>query len=99
MRGERGLSGLVTLSVALALAGCGGGGGDDGGGNSRPQTPPVISAQTPPPTAVNYGDTASFKVTATDADGDAIPGFEVAYGPAGFSVTAQGDVSWTPSGP
>lgn len=100
MRGERGLSGLVTLSVALALAGCGGGGGgDDGGGNSRPQTPPVISAQTPPPTAVNYGDTASFKVAATDADGDAIPGFEVAYGPAGFSVTAEGDVSWTPTGP
>jgi hypothetical protein len=99
MRAELGLSGFVTLSVALALAGCGGGGGDDGGGNSRPQTPPVISAQTPPPTAVNYGDTASFKVAATDADGDPIPGFEVAYGPAGFSVTPEGDVSWTPTGP
>lgn len=192
MRAERGLSGLVALSVALALAGCGGGGGDDGGGNSSPQnrnptanagadqtakvnatvaldgtasadadgdslsyrwtqtggmtvvlssstsarptfvapgqpdsltfalttndgkadsttdsvivtviadSSPVISAQTPPPTAVNYGDTASFKVAATDADGDAIPGFEVAYGPAGFSVTPEGNVSWTPTGP
>lgn len=99
MRGERGLSGLVTLSFALALAGCGGGGGDDGGGNSRTQTPPVISAQTPPPTTVNYGDAVSFKVMATDPDGDAIPGFEVAYGPAGFSVTPGGDVSWTPTGP
>jgi len=101
MCGERGLSGLVTVPVAFALtlAGCGGGGGDDGGGSSHPQTPPVISAQTPPPTAVNHGDTASFKVMATHPNGDAIPGFEVAYGPAGFSVTPGGDVSWTATGP
>jgi hypothetical protein len=62
-------------------------------------SPAVVSAQTPPPTTLNYGATANFTVTATDADGDPIPDFEVAFGPAGFSVTPQGDVSWTAAGP
>lgn len=62
-------------------------------------SPAVLSLQAPAPTALSYGDTASFKVTATDADDDAIPGFEVAFGPAGFSVTPQGDVTWTAAGP
>lgn len=62
-------------------------------------SPGVLAAQSPPPTALNYGDTASFTVSATDADGDAIPGFEVAFGPAGFAVTSQGVVTWTASGP
>jgi len=63
------------------------------------ESSPVISALTAPPSAVNYGDIVSFKVAASDADGDALPGFEVAYGPAGFSVTPEGDVSWTATGP
>jgi hypothetical protein len=62
-------------------------------------SPAVLTAQSPPPTALNYGDTANFTVSATDADGDAIPGFEVAFGPAGFAVTSQGDVTWTAAGP
>lgn len=62
-------------------------------------SPAVMSAQTPAPTTLNYGDTATFTVTATDADGDAIPGYEVAFGPAGFNVTPAGDVSWTAAGP
>jgi hypothetical protein len=62
-------------------------------------SPAALSMPVPPPTTLNYGETASFSVTATDADGDAIPGFEVAFGPAGFAVTAQGDVTWTAVGP
>ncbi len=62
-------------------------------------SPAALSMPIPPPTTLNYGETASFSVTATDADGDAIPGFEVAFGPAGFAVTAQGDVTWTAVGP
>ncbi|MFC4311405.1 FG-GAP-like repeat-containing protein [Steroidobacter flavus] len=115
MRAQRGFAAaFVTLCFALPLAGCGGGGGDGGGsgtstgtsqspstggGTARVDSPAVISAETPPPTALTYGATATFKVTATDPDGDPLPGFEVAYGPAGFSVTQQGDVSWTPNGP
>ncbi len=62
-------------------------------------SPAVLTAQTPPPTTLNYGATAHFSVTATDADGDSIPGYEVAFGPAGFTVTPAGDVSWTAAGP
>lgn len=62
-------------------------------------SPATLTALTPPPTALNYGDTANFTVTATDPDGDAIPGFEVAFGPAGFNVTPAGEVSWTAAGP
>lgn len=62
-------------------------------------SPGTLTAQSPPPTALDYGDTANFTVSATDADGDAIPGFEVAFGPAGFEVTSQGAVSWTAAGP
>jgi len=59
---------------------------------------PAVLAATPP-TTLAYGATASFSVTATDADGDTIPGIEVAYGPAGFTVTNQGAVTWTAVGP
>jgi hypothetical protein len=59
----------------------------------------VITALTAAPTAMNYGDLASFRVLASDADGHALPGYEVAFGPAGFSVTPQGEVSWSAVGP
>ena len=62
-------------------------------------SPAVLSTPTPPPTALDYGDTASFTFAATDADGDPIPGFEVAFGPAGFAVSSQGAATWTAVGP
>lgn len=62
-------------------------------------SPATLTMPIPAPTELNYGDTANFTVAATDADGDPIPGFEVAYGPAGFEVTSQGDVTWTAFGP
>jgi hypothetical protein len=58
-----------------------------------------IAALTAPPANLNYGDSANFKVQATDGDGAALPGYELAFGPAGFSVTPQGDVSWSAAGP
>ena len=61
-------------------------------------SPPVLTAQPPPPTALNYGDTARFTVTASDADGDPVD-IEVAHGPAGFSVDNAGEVTWTAVGP
>jgi hypothetical protein len=60
-------------------------------------SPAVLSASAP--TAMNYGDTLTFTVTASDPDGDAIAGFEIDHGPAGFAVTSQGAVTWTASGP
>jgi hypothetical protein len=62
-------------------------------------SPAVLSAQTPPPTSLNYGATANFTVTATDPDGDAIAGYAIVYGPAGFNITDQGNVSWIAAGP
>jgi hypothetical protein len=41
----------------------------------------------------------SFQVTASDVDGDPTGPIELAYGPAGFAVSAAGLVTWTPSGP
>src|SRR6185312_3805606 len=52
-----------------------------------------------PPTTLTYGGTATFTITASDPDGDTIPGYEVAYGPAGFTVDSQGHASWTAGGP
>jgi PKD domain/FG-GAP-like repeat len=51
------------------------------------------------PTSVTYGHALSFQLTASDVDGDPTGPLEVAYGPAGFSVSAAGLVTWTPSGP
>jgi K319-like protein/VCBS repeat protein len=62
-------------------------------------SPAVLATTAPPPTELDYGDTANFSFTATDADGDAIPGFEVAFGPAGFAVSSQGVATWTAVGP
>jgi hypothetical protein len=52
-----------------------------------------------PPTSVTYGHPLSFQITAADVDGDPTGPLEVGYGPAGFSVTPAGLVTWTPSGP
>jgi hypothetical protein len=60
-------------------------------------SPPVLTAN--PPTTLTYGSTASFTISASDADGDAIPGLEVAYGPAGFNVDSHGLVTWKADGP
>jgi hypothetical protein len=62
-------------------------------------SPAILSVVQPPPTAVDYGDTVTFTVTATDVDGDATSGIEVAHGPAGFAVSPQGTVTWTAVGP
>src|SRR2546429_4068962 len=60
-------------------------------------TPAVLTAA--PPTTATYGVQTSFKVTASDVDGDPTGPIEVDYGPAGFSVDSTGQVQWTPSGP
>jgi hypothetical protein len=51
------------------------------------------------PTSATYGQPVSFKVTASDADGDPTGPIELGYGPAGFAVSSSGQVTWTPSGP
>jgi hypothetical protein len=51
------------------------------------------------PTSATYEKPVSFQVTASDADGDPTGAIELAYGPAGFAVSASGQVTWTPSGP
>jgi hypothetical protein len=51
------------------------------------------------PTSATYGQAVSFQVTASDPDGDPTGPVEVGYGPAGFAVSASGQVTWTPSGP
>lgn len=61
-------------------------------------SPPVLTTQSQPPAALNYGDTARFTVTASDADGDPVD-LEVAHGPAGFSIDNAGQVTWTAAGP
>jgi hypothetical protein len=61
-------------------------------------SPPVLTTQPQPPTALNYGDTARFTVTASDADDDPVD-LEVAHGPAGFSIDSAGEVTWTAAGP
>ena len=60
-------------------------------------TPAVLAGS--PPTSATYGVALSFKVTASDVDGDPTGPIEVNYGPAGFSVDASGQVTWTPGGP
>jgi hypothetical protein len=60
-------------------------------------TPAVLAGS--PPTTATYGVQISFKVTASDVDGDPTGPIEVNYGPAGFSVDASGQVTWTPGGP
>jgi len=51
------------------------------------------------PRSVNYADSVSFQLTGSDADGDSITGFELAYGPAGMSVNSSGLVTWHAVGP
>lgn len=60
-------------------------------------TPAVLTGN--PPSSAAYGAPVSFKVTASDADGDPTGPIEVNYGPAGFGVDASGNVTWTPGGP
>ena len=59
--------------------------------------PPTLSGTAP--TSATYGQPVTFQVAATDVDGDPTGPIEVAYGPAGFAVSASGAVTWTPSGP
>ena len=60
-------------------------------------SPAVLTSAAPDSAA--YGAPLTFQLTATDPDGDAVPPFELEYGPAGFSVDSAGLVSWTPGGP
>ena len=65
----------------------------------------VVIADTPAtlasnaPQSAQFGTASSFQVTASDVDGDPTGAFELAYGPAGMTVSSSGQVSWTPSGP
>jgi len=60
-------------------------------------TPATLTGSAP--TSAPYGQPLSFQLTASDVDGDPTGPIEVAYAPAGFSVSAAGLVTWTPSGP
>ena len=60
-------------------------------------TPATLAANAP--TSSVFGTATSFQVTATDIDGDPTGPLELAYGPAGMTVSSSGQVSWTPSGP
>jgi hypothetical protein len=60
-------------------------------------TPATLASNAP--TSAVFGAAGSFQVTATDVDGDPTGTIELAYGPAGMSVSSSGLVSWTPSGP
>jgi hypothetical protein len=64
--------------------------------NSQPPNqPPVINPiadQT-----VNELQTLAFKITATDADAGQTLAFNLVNPPAGASITASGDFSWTPT--
>ena len=68
-------------------------------------TASVVIADTPAtltsnaPTNAVFGTASSFQVTASDVDGDPTGALELAYGPAGMTVSSSGLVSWTPSGP
>jgi hypothetical protein len=68
-------------------------------------TASVVIADTPAtlasnaPTSAVFGAAGSFQVTATDVDGDQTGAIELAYGPAGMTVSSSGQVNWTPSGP
>jgi FG-GAP-like repeat len=68
-------------------------------------TASVVIADTPAtlasnaPTSAVFGAAGSFQVAATDVDGDPTGAIELAYGPAGMTVSSSGQVSWTPSGP
>jgi hypothetical protein len=60
-------------------------------------TPATLTGSAP--TSATYGHPLSFQLTASDVDGDPTGPIEVAYAPSGFSVSAAGLVTWTPSGP
>jgi hypothetical protein len=68
-------------------------------------TASVVIADTPAtltsnaPMSAVFGTAGSFQVTASDVDGDPTGALELAYGPAGMTVSSSGQVSWTPSGP
>lgn len=59
--------------------------------------PPVLAFSAP--AQVAHGATVSFRATASDPDGDAVPAIELAHGPAGMAVAADGTVTWTAHGP
>ncbi len=60
-------------------------------------TPATLSVSAP--TTASVGQTVSFPVSAVDVDGDAIGDLEMEFGPAGFTITKAGLVTWSPSGP
>ena len=60
---------------------------------------PATLASSNAPTTATFGTATSFQVTASDVDGDPTGAIELAYGPAGMTVSSSGQVAWTPSGP
>jgi hypothetical protein len=50
------------------------------------------------PGTATFGAATTFQVRASDVDGDPSGPFELAYGPAGMTVSSSGQVSYTPSG-
>lgn len=79
---------------------------DDGHGNHVSQSftitvshvnrPPVISTATLPPTTATVGVLYSYKVTASDPDGNAIT-YSLPVCPAGMTIGTTGTIAWTPT--
>ena len=62
------------------------------------QDSPAVITTNAPATAV-HGQPCVFQATATDPDGDPVGDFALDSGPAGFTITPGGAVTWTPAGP
>jgi hypothetical protein len=61
-------------------------------------TPATLAASAP--TTVDYGDSVSFQITATDPDpADAPPSLSLDYGPAGMVMDDDGVITWTARAP
>ena len=83
------VTGALTLSLLLALAGCGGGGGNDGAA-AAPVTPAVPANQPPQLTSARFevdeDQSLTAQLTATDAEGQA---GSIAGGPVGAALSQR----------
>jgi hypothetical protein len=92
---------LTAISVAVLATACGGGGGDASTGQQTTPPPssgnhnPTISGT--PPVSATVGQAYSYKVSASDSDGDTLT-YSVANQPAWMSInSATGQISGTPT--
>ena len=94
------VTGALTLSLLLALAGCGGGGGNDGAA-AAPVTPAVPANQPPQLTSARFevdeDQSLTAQLTATDAEGQSIS-FTRATDPAQGTLTlaSSGALTYVP---